>query len=622
MTAVGVTQLTLTMFNTSTNALLKLTPITITNVDTTAAILYTDITGTALLGSNVVNTDSNGNLTIFAIAAGKDGTGRYILTPTGLGAQTFQVPTSTRGGVFYGDVNWRSGIPWVDVKAFGALGDGSTNDTAAIMAAHNSLPLWAGSVATENGNQVRNGILHFGRGVYIVSPLLLSPAVEFVGDGGQDNTVIKLANGSAPSAASEKFLITIDRALSGGVPSGAFSQGVKFTNLSLDANAANNPGSSIMQAYGGVVFEFDNVIGYMGSLRGIVCGNRSIPGGDCAQLFVTSLDIVNAAGSTPRGPALQLDSVQAGHIGMLSLGGANATGSSTNVDARTITDGVTTNATATLTSATAAFTDGDVGSRVNNANFPAGTYITNLTSGSVAVTSAVATASGSSLTVTIGANSNAALYLNGCSGLTFGAIFVENSWQGIDIKDCSDITIGHGRSRKYSSAAQPTAFGIRGAAARVSLPSLFAENSVTLLNDTSTPDGGITNHGVIVPGASGPGHTAATTYIQDFVAFKATIQAGQIAELIIASVGSQARVNLQRGGAQDWLLVAYTDNTFTFFDKATNNPLKILRVADITSGGTALTLMCNQGGTLRFQRVGIGAANSGGSGLAALVVPN
>src|SRR5438105_4205542 len=50
-------------------------------------------------------------------------------------ANTWSGPLSTSGGTFTGDVYFKSGRPWIDVRAYGAVGDNVTNDTAAFQSA-------------------------------------------------------------------------------------------------------------------------------------------------------------------------------------------------------------------------------------------------------------------------------------------------------------------------------------------------------------------------------------------------------------------------------------------------------------------------------------------------------
>lgn len=68
---------------------------------------------------------------------------------------------------------------------------------------------------------------------------------------------------------------------------------------------------------------------------------------------------------------------------------------------RVVNDGVTTNGDATLTSATAAFTDADVDAPISGAGIPANTYIASVTTATTVELSANATATASGVTVTI-----------------------------------------------------------------------------------------------------------------------------------------------------------------------------------------------------------------------------
>lgn len=69
---------------------------------------------------------------------------------------------------------------------------------------------------------------------------------------------------------------------------------------------------------------------------------------------------------------------------------------------RSVADGVTTNLSPIVTSATAAFTGADIGAVVSGAGIPAGSYIISLNSATSANLSQNATATASSLTFTIG----------------------------------------------------------------------------------------------------------------------------------------------------------------------------------------------------------------------------
>src|SRR5438105_5550901 len=47
-------------------------------------------------------------------------------------ANTWSGPLSTSGGIFTGDVYFKSGRPWIDLTTYGALCDGTTDDTTAM----------------------------------------------------------------------------------------------------------------------------------------------------------------------------------------------------------------------------------------------------------------------------------------------------------------------------------------------------------------------------------------------------------------------------------------------------------------------------------------------------------
>lgn len=86
---------------------------------------------------------------------------------------------------------------------------------------------------------------------------------------------------------------------------------------------------------------------------------------------------------------------------------------------RTVTDGVTTDEDATFTSASAAFTSDDVGKPISGTGIPADTTISSVTSATEVEMSAAATASGSSLTVTIGHTLATASYASGGEPFVF-----------------------------------------------------------------------------------------------------------------------------------------------------------------------------------------------------------
>lgn len=90
---------------------------------------------------------------------------------------------------------------------------------------------------------------------------------------------------------------------------------------------------------------------------------------------------------------------QQGAIGTL---GVTFTGMRAQAGSRVVTDGVTTSASASITSATAALSAKDVGKSVTGVGIPAGTTIASVQSATAATLSANATATGTGVSLTIG----------------------------------------------------------------------------------------------------------------------------------------------------------------------------------------------------------------------------
>lgn len=93
---------------------------------------------------------------------------------------------------------------------------------------------------------------------------------------------------------------------------------------------------------------------------------------------------------------------------------------------RSVADGVTTNTDATITSATAAFISDDVGKPISGTGIPAGATIASVTSATEVELSAAATATGSSVTFTIGLALTSPSYTSGIAPMSFigGSILV------------------------------------------------------------------------------------------------------------------------------------------------------------------------------------------------------
>lgn len=132
--------------------------------------------------------------------------------------------STTAGGTpsaVNGSIGSRDGY---DVRQYGATGDGRTDDTAAIQAAINAVP-------------VSGGTIIFPPGTYIVAPtktkgIVLRSNLRIVGSGAQSVIRIKDHSGDWPSLFSLKS-------------SNDAVENVTFEDLTFDSNILNNPESRI-----------------------------------------------------------------------------------------------------------------------------------------------------------------------------------------------------------------------------------------------------------------------------------------------------------------------------------------------------------------------------------------
>lgn len=99
------------------------------------------------------------------------------------------------------------------------------------------------------------------------------------------------------------------------------------------------------------------------------------------------------------------------------------------IGVRTVADGVTTNASAAITSATASFATDDVGKPISGTGIPAATTILSVQSATAATLSANASASGTGITFTIGVALASASYLSGLKPFAYhqGAVTIGGS---------------------------------------------------------------------------------------------------------------------------------------------------------------------------------------------------
>ena len=141
---------------------------------TTLATLYSDDGVT--LETNPVTTDVNGEFTFYAA----NGTYDILIEGSGLA-------TRTREGIQLYDMS-EAGAPWFDVTdaAFGAVGDGVTDDSAAIQAAIDAADALS-----------QKGTVFFPAGQYLVSQTLTFGRTPLIGTGFWSEIVTTISDGSA-----------------------------------------------------------------------------------------------------------------------------------------------------------------------------------------------------------------------------------------------------------------------------------------------------------------------------------------------------------------------------------------------------------------------------------------
>lgn len=120
----------------------------------------------------------------------------------------------------------------------------------------------------------------------------------------------------------------------------------------------------------------------------------------------------------------------AGEIATLNL---DVVGMFGHIGSRVVTDGVTTDTDATVTSATAAFSAKDVGKPISGTGIPTGAYIASINSATSIELSAAATATASSVSITIGKALASASYAASSVPLSFTGGSVTIGGSAVDV---------------------------------------------------------------------------------------------------------------------------------------------------------------------------------------------
>lgn len=137
--AVPVSLIAYAPINQSTGALMPGTVAAILNATGGTATLYTDKTGTATTGSNNVTIDTHGNLFAFVDPKGSDNYGTYQVAISGQSTVVVQAVVS------YPSISNLTPAVF-NVVTYGATGNGSTDDSAAITAANTAAHVAGGTV--------------------------------------------------------------------------------------------------------------------------------------------------------------------------------------------------------------------------------------------------------------------------------------------------------------------------------------------------------------------------------------------------------------------------------------------------------------------------------------------
>lgn len=172
--------------------------------------------------------------------------------------------------------------PFADVRAYGALGDGSTDDTAAIQAALDA-------VNADGGGEV-----YFPSGTYIATTLTIYSKIHLVGSG-IDATTIKLKNASnVDLVKSSGFAGLTGTNSTGGIYNWTIS------DLTLDGNKANNLSAGYALRVYGYGFILQNIRVRNARNDGIYSEwstSSNSPGNDSMEAQINGIKVHDNAGN-------------------------------------------------------------------------------------------------------------------------------------------------------------------------------------------------------------------------------------------------------------------------------------------------------------------------------------
>lgn len=191
---------------------------------------YTVSTGPSAIGGWTVTTDTN-----YFVGADVGSSNTFTGALTVQGVLTASSDASIAGNASVtGNAVLHGPGPWFDVKAFGATGNGGTDDTVSIQNTINA------------ANSTGGGTVYFPAGTYVAAGLNFFGKIQYRG-AGIENTILLLKNGSNTFLLQSNSFTTL-AAGGGGAGPGTSTGGeanYSFSHMTLDGNKANNGSSTV-----------------------------------------------------------------------------------------------------------------------------------------------------------------------------------------------------------------------------------------------------------------------------------------------------------------------------------------------------------------------------------------
>ncbi|MES2970927.1 MAG: glycosyl hydrolase family 28-related protein [Patescibacteria group bacterium] len=225
-------------------------------------------------GSLLIRDHSTPLATAFAIQNNAGTTNLLSVASTGV---TLGVDTTATSNVYI-----KGPRPWADVRAYGATGDGSADDTTAIQAAIDA-------VNTAGGGEVR-----FPQGTYITTTLTMYSKVHLKGSG-IEATILKLKNTTNVDLIKGQ---NFDTLTGGNTTGGIYNWSI--TDLTLDGNKANNATSGYGLRVYGYGYVIDNVRIRNTRQDGLYTewsNSAASPGNDSMEAHISGLKVHDSAAS-------------------------------------------------------------------------------------------------------------------------------------------------------------------------------------------------------------------------------------------------------------------------------------------------------------------------------------